>query len=119
MKAAVTIKSGEPQVIKIQESAIPSVRDGWVLIRVKAFGLNRQEMFTRQGHSPNVVFPRIQGIECVGMVQDDPSGAYKTGEQVVAIMGGMGRDFDGSYANIPLFQKKLYFLLKARSPGMS
>jgi len=35
----------------------------------KAFGLNRSEMFTRQGHSLGVVFPRVLGIECVGVVE--------------------------------------------------
>ena len=39
-------------------------------IRVEAFGLNRSELFTRQGHSPSVTFPRVLGIECVGEVDD-------------------------------------------------
>lgn len=102
MKAAVTVVAGEPAVIEIREVAIPTVRNGWVLIKVKAFGLNRSEIFTRQGHSPNVQFPRIQGIECVGFVEDDPSGSYAKGRQVAAIMGGMGRNFDGSYAEYTL-----------------
>ncbi len=72
MKAAVTTKKGSPEVIEIQEKPIPDPKKGWVLIKVKAFGLNRSELFTRQGHSPNVEFPRIQGIECVGVVENDP-----------------------------------------------
>jgi NADPH2:quinone reductase len=105
MKAAITIKGGAPETIQIQEKPIPRSKPGWVLIKVKAFGLNRSELFTRQGHSPNVQFPRIQGIECVGEVEDDPSATYKRGQKVAAIMGGMGRDFDGSYAefvSVPL-----------------
>ena len=74
MKAAVTSKKGSPDVIEIQEKPIPDPKKGWVLIKVKAFGLNRSELFTRQGHSPNVGFPRTQGIECVGVVENDPSG---------------------------------------------
>ena len=65
---------------------------------VKAFGLNRSEMFTRQGHSPNVVFPRVLGIEAVGVVASAPGGEFVPGEQVAAVMGGMGREFDGGYA---------------------
>ena len=71
---------------------------GWVLIRVKAFGLNRSELYTRRGDSPGVAAPRIQGIECVGLIEEDPSGTYAKGQQVAAMMGGMGRFFDGGYA---------------------
>ncbi len=98
MKAAVTTQAGPPHTIQTQDVPKPQAKAGWVLIAVKACGLNRSEMFTRQGHSPNVVFPRIQGIECVGTIENDPSGTYGVGQQVAAIMGGMGRDFDGGYA---------------------
>ena len=94
MKAAVTTRAGQPEVIKIQEVPLPEVKPGWVLIQIKAFGLNRSELFTRRGDSPGVSFPRIQGIECVGIIQEDPSGTYKKGQQVAAIMGGMGYSTD-------------------------
>jgi len=92
------------------------VKDGWVLIQVKAFELNRSEIFTRQGHSPNIAFPIIQGIECVGFVQEDPSGTYENGQQVAAIMGGMGRDFNGSYAEYTLVPKEIVFPFKSTLP---
>ncbi len=66
MKAAVTEKAGPPPVIKVKDVPVPEVKEGWVLIKIRAFGLNRSELFTRQGDSPGVQFPRIQGIECVG-----------------------------------------------------
>ena len=116
MRAAVTLQKGEPEVIQIQEKAIPQAISGWVLIEVKAFGLNRSEIFTRQGHSPNVQFPRIQGIECVGLVVEDPSGHYQKGQQVAAIMGGMGRDFDGSYAEYTLVPKASVFPFESELP---
>ena len=65
---------------------------------MKAFGLNRSELFTRQGHSPNVKFPRILGIEAVGLVERAPGGEFIKGEAVATAMGGMGREFDGGYA---------------------
>ncbi|MEQ9383367.1 MAG: zinc-binding alcohol dehydrogenase family protein [Imperialibacter sp.] len=102
MKAAVTTSPGNPNVIQVQEVPKPDVKSGWVLIRVKAFGLNRSELFTRRGDSPGVQFPRIQGIECVGVVEQDPSNTYAKGQQVAAIMGGMGRAFDGGYAECVL-----------------
>ena len=62
MKAVVIHTPGGPEVLKVEDQPIPSAKPGQVLIRVKAFGLNRSEMFTRQGHSPGVEFPRILGI---------------------------------------------------------
>ncbi|MFT7033310.1 MAG: NADPH2:quinone reductase [Cyclobacteriaceae bacterium] len=116
MKAAVTTRKGEPDAIEVQEIVKPKASKGWVLIKVKAFGLNRSEIFTRQGHSPNVVFPRVQGIECVGIVEDDPSGMYSNGQQVAAIMGGMGRDFDGGYAEYTLVPKEIVFPFESSLP---
>ena len=65
-----------------------------MLIEVKAFGLNRSEMFTRQGHSPNVQLLRVLGIECVGIVEAAPDTPFQPGQKVAAIMGGMGRAED-------------------------
>lgn len=109
MKAAVTTKAGAPEVIEIMEVAQPEVKSGWVRIKVKAFGLNRSEIFTRRGESPGVEFPRIQGIECVGIVEQDPSNTYQRGQQVAAIMGGMGRFFDGGYAEYALVPLEIVF----------
>ena len=116
MKAAVTTEAGNPDVIKLKEVPKPTVKEGWVLIKIKAFGINRSEMYTRQGHSPNVTFPRIQGIECVGIVEEDPSGTYSPGQQVAAIMGEMGREFDGSYAEYTLVPLSIVFPFKSDLP---
>ncbi len=109
MKAAITTKAGNPEVIEYQDIATPLIKSGWVLIKVKAFGLNRSELFTRRGESPGVIFPRIQGIECVGVVEEDPSNTYSKGQQVAAIMGGMGRFFDGGYAEFTLAPLEIVF----------
>lgn len=98
MKAAVIRAPGGPDVIKIENIAIPTPKPGQVLIRVRAFGLNRSELFTRHGLSPNVAFPRVLGIEAVGTVEEAPGGEFRPGEVVATAMGGMGRDFDGGYA---------------------
>lgn len=98
MKAAVIHEPGDPEVLKIESLPIPVPTAGQVLIRVKAFGINRSEMFTRQGHSPGVKFPRVLGIEAAGVVEDAPGGEFGKGDVVATAMGGMGRDFDGGYA---------------------
>ncbi len=100
MKAAVIHEAGGPEVLKIESRPVPKAQDGQVLIQVKAFGLNRSELFTRQGHSPTsaVQFPRVLGIEAVGIVEAAPGGEFEQGDIVATAMGGMGRTFDGGYA---------------------
>jgi len=116
MIAAVTLKSGKSNSIEVKEVPTPTIKTGWVLIGVKAFGLNRSELFTRRGDSPGVVFPRIQGIECVGFIKEDPSNTYKKGQQVAAIMGGLGRSFDGGYAEYCLVPISIVFPFKSTLP---
>ena len=57
-------------------------------------------MFTRQGHSTTVKFPRILGIEAAGIIEEAPGSEdrFKKGDVVATAMGGMGREFDGGYA---------------------
>jgi NADPH:quinone reductase-like Zn-dependent oxidoreductase len=98
MKAAVMYAPGGPEVLKLENREVPTPKPGEILIQVRAFGLNRSEMFTRQGHSPGVRLPRILGIEAVGVVEAAPGGEFRKGQTVASAMGGMGREFDGSYA---------------------
>jgi Zn-dependent alcohol dehydrogenase len=68
------------------------------LVKVEAFGLNRSELHTRLGMADGVTFPRVLGIEAAGVVAACPGGEFEIGSQVAALMGGMGRTFDGGYA---------------------
>ena len=111
MRAAVIEVAGGPEVLKLQERPVPKPETGWALVRVKAFGINRSELFTRQGHSPSVLFPRILGIEAVGQVVEAPGGEFPKGQTVAIAMGGMGRQFDGSYAEytcVPVAQVQAF-----------
>jgi NADPH2:quinone reductase len=107
MKAAVIDQPGSASQLILKDLPVPIPQKGQVLMKIKAFGLNRSELMTRKGFSPNVKFPRILGIECVGKVEFDPSGEFQQGQQVLALMGGMGRDFDGSYAEFAVLPKHL------------
>lgn len=107
MRAAVCVGAGGPEVLDIRELPVPAVRPGWSLVRVKGAGLNRSELRTRQGHSPGVGFPRVLGIECVGVVAASTDPAFPDGTTVAAVMGEMGREFDGGYAEYALLPNAL------------
>lgn len=98
MRAVRVHQPGGPEVLQIEEVPIPRPARGWVLIRVEAFGLNRSELHFRSGVASNGSFPRIPGLEAVGLVVEAPGGEFPVGAQVAALMGGMGRTFDGGYA---------------------
>lgn len=98
MRAIVLDAPGPPEALVIREVPVPVPAPGWVLIRVTAFGLNRSELHTRLGLAEGVVFPRVLGIEATGVVAACPGGEFEEGRQVVAMMGGMGRTFDGGHA---------------------
>jgi NADPH:quinone reductase-like Zn-dependent oxidoreductase len=107
MRAAVCVRAGGPEVLEVRELPVPAVREGWSLVRVKGAGLNRSELRTRQGHSPNVAFPRVLGIECVGIVAASTDPLVPDGTTVAAVMGEMGREFDGGYAEYALLPNSL------------
>jgi NADPH:quinone reductase-like Zn-dependent oxidoreductase len=116
MKAAVIHEAGGPEVLKLESHPVPVPRPGEVLIRVKAFGLNRSELFTRLGRSPDIQFPRILGIEAVGLVEEAPGGEFGRGAVVATAMGGMGRQFDGGYAEFTCVPARQVQLIKTKLP---
>lgn len=113
MRAAVIHHAGGPEQLIIEQRPIPQPNAGQVLIRVKAFGLNRSELFTRQGHSPSVRFPRVLGIEATGSVVSAPDGDFSTGQTVATAMGGMGRQFDVSMPTMFAFRQHRFRRWKA------
>lgn len=103
MKAIVISEAGGPETLQYTDVPTPQVKPGWSLVQVKGFGINHSEIFTRKGLSPDVQFPRILGIECVGIItQTTDNTRLPVGQKVISIMGEMGRQFDGSYAEYVL-----------------
>ncbi len=103
MRAVVLDKPGPVSNLQLRQVPIPEPKPGWVRIKVKACGLNRSELLTRAA----VAYPRVLGIEATGVVDVDPTGQLQPGQQVMTMMGGMGRKFDGGYAeytSVPLHQ---------------
>ena len=91
MKAIVIYEAGGPEKLIYTDVPTPKVKPGWSLVRVMGRGVNHSEIFTREGQSPSVKFPRILGIECVGVIagSTDPE-RLPEGRKVISIMGGDG-----------------------------
>lgn len=98
MRAVVLDRPGPAESLRIRELPVPEPEPGWALLRVRAFGLNRSELHTRLGLADGVTFPRVLGIEATGEVVACPGGELAVGQRAAAMMGGMGRTFDGGYA---------------------
>jgi len=99
MRAVVLSQPGPVTNLRLTSMPIPEPAEGWVRIRVHAAGMNRSELHTRLGFAgDSVQMPRVLGIEAVGVIDADSSGTFAIGTQVATMMGGMGRTFDGGYA---------------------
>jgi NADPH:quinone reductase-like Zn-dependent oxidoreductase len=96
MRAIQIAQFGGPDQLQPVQLPTPVPAPGQALIRVQAFGLNRAETYMRQGLWGEVA--RVPGIECVGIVAAAPGTGLREGDTVAAIMGGMGRTINGSYA---------------------
>jgi len=96
MKAIVLDGFGPPSSLVIRDVPKPVPQPGQVLIRIKAFGLNRAELYMRRGEWAESM--PIIGIECIGIVEACPDNTFDVGTPVAAVMGGLGRTRNGSYA---------------------
>ena len=96
MQAMVISQFGGPEQLVLKDIPTPVPENGEVLIKVKALGINRAEIYMRKGLFGEVT--PVSGIECVGQVEDDPTGTLQHGQTVATITGGMGRTRNGSYA---------------------
>lgn len=105
MRAVVLSGPGPVENLAVAELPVPEPPPGWVRVKVGAFGLNRSELHTRLGLAEGVTFPRVPGIEAVGVVDSDCD--LPVGQRVAAMMGGMGRVFDGGYAEYTAVPREL------------
>ena len=112
MKAVVVSTPGGPEVLEVVERPKPVLKAGWTLVKIQGFGINHSEIFTRQGLSPSVQFPRVLGIECGGLVEETTRPDLKIGQQIISIMGEMERAFDGGYAEYTLLPNEQIYPIK-------
>ncbi|MCR5228556.1 MAG: zinc-binding dehydrogenase [Solobacterium sp.] len=118
MRAVLLDKVTGAEDIALSECPVPEVRPGWVLVRIKAFGLNHSEKLLRlhEIQADYIQKPVIPGIECVGEIADPSDSGLKTGQKVAALMGGMGRSFNGSYAEYALLPRRIVFTVDTDLP---
>ncbi|OZI20630.1 alcohol dehydrogenase [Bordetella genomosp. 9] len=96
MRAIVLEKFGGLDSLVYKDIPEPEPMAGHVVIQVKAFGVNHAEMHMRRGEWAEAA--PVSGIECVGIVKSCPGGEFPVGAKVAALMGGLGRTINGSYA---------------------
>jgi NADPH:quinone reductase-like Zn-dependent oxidoreductase len=96
MRAIVLEGFGGLESLVIKDISEPEPKSGHVVIQIKAFGINHAEMHMRRGEWAEAA--EVSGIECVGLVKSCPGGEFKVGSKVAALMGGLGRTINGSYA---------------------
>src|SRR2546429_2531940 len=96
MRAIVLEKFGGPDSLIYTDLPEPEPMPGHVVIEIKAFGINHAEMHMRRGEWAEAA--KVIGIECVGLVKACPGGKFPVGAKVAALMGGLGRTINGSYA---------------------
>lgn len=117
MKAIVIYEPGGPEKLIYTDVPVPEVKPGWSLVRIMARGINHSEIFTRNGFSPTVQFPRILGIECVGIIEKTTDvERLPEGSKAISIMGEMGRAFDGSYAEYALLPNEQIYPVETELP---
>src|ERR1700730_7711706 len=96
MRAIVLEKFGGLDSLVYTDIPKPLPKDGEVVIKVRGFGVNHAEMHMRRGEWAEAA--EVSGIECVGIVDACPGGEFPVGAKVAALMGGLGRTINGSYA---------------------
>ena len=118
MKAVLLDRITEGKELALSELPIPEARPGWVLVKVKAFGLNHSEKLLRLNEirADYIRKPIIPGIECVGEIVDPSDSGLAVGQRVAALMGGMGRSFHGSYAEYALLPRRIVFPVDSELP---
>jgi NADPH:quinone reductase len=93
MQAVEITRPGPPEVLKIAERPVPAPAAGEVLIRVSAAGVNRPDVFQRQGHYPPPPGASdIPGLEVAGEIVTVAADvrAWRVGEKVCALVAGGG-----------------------------
>jgi NADPH:quinone reductase len=86
---------GPPSVLRIEEIAIPELRDGEALVQVKAAAINPSDIADVSGRFKRTTLPRTPGRDFAGVVV---MGNRHQGEEVWGTAPNLGIVRDGSHA---------------------
>lgn len=114
MRAILLEKFGGLDSLVYRDIPEPEPQPGQVVIQIKAFGINHAEMHMRRGEWAEAA--PVSGIECVGIVHACPGGEFPVGAKVAALMGGLGRTINGSYAEYTRAPVSNVALIEAELP---
>jgi NADPH:quinone reductase len=114
MRAIVLEKFGGLDSLVYTDIPKPRPMDGEVVIKVRGFGINHAEMHMRRGEWAEAA--EVSGIECVGIVDSCPGGEFPVGAKVAALMGGLGRTINGSYAQYTRVRAANVALIESELP---
>ena len=111
MRAIVIDKCCKAEELRVSDISMPRAQKGWILVKIHAAGLNHSEAILRmyEADEPYINTPIVPGIECAGEVADASDSNLCVGDKVVALMGGMGRSFNGSYEEYALLPRSHVF----------
>ncbi|MBQ9212060.1 MAG: zinc-binding dehydrogenase [Clostridia bacterium] len=114
MKAVQIEKVTPAEDVVLSDLPMPQVKADWVLVKVHGFGMNHSEQILRLSEieAPYIQKPVVPGIECVGEIADPSDTGFVKGQKVVALMGGMGRSFNGGYAEYALLPAHHVFVVE-------
>ncbi|MBR4217005.1 MAG: alcohol dehydrogenase catalytic domain-containing protein, partial [Candidatus Methanomethylophilaceae archaeon] len=118
MKAVRIDRITKGEDVALVDVPVPSASPGWVLVKVRAFGMNHSEKILRleEIKEDYIEKPVVPGIECVGEIVDPSDSRFSKGDKVFAMMGGMGRSFDGSYAEYAVLPEHHVFRVESDLP---
>ena len=105
---------------RMSELPLPEVKPGWALVRVRGTGMNHSEWELRHDEirESYITKPIVPGIEGVGEVIDPSDTSLSAGQKVCMLMGGMGRMWNGSYAEYCLVRADHLFAIPEEACGL-
>jgi alcohol dehydrogenase/propanol-preferring alcohol dehydrogenase len=140
MRAVQVSRAGGP--LELVERVIPEPAAGWVRIKVQACGICHSDSLVKEGHWPNIQYPRVPGHEVAGVIDAVGAGVtqWKAGQRVgVGWHGGYcgqcdpcrrgdlfacqtgqitGISFDGGYADYMLAPASAVALVPDEIPAV-
>jgi NADPH:quinone reductase-like Zn-dependent oxidoreductase len=107
MRAWRIYRYGGPEVMQFEFAPEPAPRDGEILVRVAAASVNPIDWRQRDGEVKDmfpVLFPRVLGRDCAGVVIESRSPDFKRGDRVLGVNDQKRTGVHAEYGLVPAAQ---------------